>query len=113
MPMDKKYSIYITNYALDQMQKIKRYIAEELLAPQAAKDLLSAMRDAAASLEGLPFRNPLLEEDKWREQGIRKIVVKNFLMYYWINEEKRTVYVTAVIYGKRNQLNELEKMLMK
>ena len=42
MPMDKKYSIYITNYALDQMQKIKRYIAEELLAPQAAKDLLSA-----------------------------------------------------------------------
>lgn len=79
MPMDKKYSIYITNYALDQMQKIKRYIAEELLAPQAAKDLLSAMRDAAASLEGLPFRNPLLEEDKWREQGIRKIVVKIFL----------------------------------
>ena len=34
-------------------------------------------------------------------------------MYYWINEEKRTVYVTAVIYGKRNQLNELEKMVMK
>ena len=112
MPMDKKYSIYITNYALVQMQKIKRYIAEELLAPQAAKDLLSAMRDAAASLEGLPFRNPLLEEDKWREQGIRKIVVKNFFMYYWI-AEKRTVYVTAVIYGKRNQLNELEEMVMK
>ena len=34
-------------------------------------------------------------------------------MYYWINEEKRAVYVAAVIYGKRNQLNELEKMDMK
>ena len=111
--MDKKYSIYITNYALDQMQKIKRYIAEELLAPQAAKDLLSAMRDAARFIGGIAISYPLLEEDKWREQGIRKIVVKNFLMYYWINEEKRTVYVTAVIYGKRNQLNELEKMVMK
>lgn len=32
------------------------------------------------------------------------------MMYYWIDEEQRTVYITAVVYEKRNQLRELGKM---
>lgn len=37
-------------------------------------------------------------------------MIKNFIMYYWTDEEKRTVYVTAIVYEKRNQLRELGKM---
>lgn len=61
-------------------------------------------------MESLPFRNPLVDEEKWRKQGIRRIVVKNFIMYYWIDGEKSIVYITAVVYEKRNQLKNLEKM---
>lgn len=108
--MEDKYTIHITEYALKQMEEIKQYIAEELLAPEAAKDFLMSMKKAAASLESLPFRNSFVDEEKWKEQGIRRTIVKNFLMYYWIDEEKSIVYITAVVYGKREQLGQLEEM---
>lgn len=108
--MENKYKVHITKYALAQMDEITHYIADELFSPQAAKNLLSAFKGIAASLESLPFRNPLVDEEKWRKQGIRRIVVKNFIMYYWIDGEKSIVYITAVVYEKRNQLKNLEKM---
>ena len=92
------------------MMKIRDYIADELLAPQAAYDLFSEMKKTVASLENMPERNPLVDVDKWRKQGIRKIMVKNFIMYYWADDGHMTVHITAVVYRKRNQLAELEKM---
>ena len=38
--MRKQYNVKITKYALSQMKTIRDYIADELLAPQAAYDLL-------------------------------------------------------------------------
>lgn len=108
--MKKQYKVKITKYALTQMEEIKDYIANELLAPQAAYNLLLEMKKTAASLESMPERNPLVDVEKWREQGIRKTMVKNFIIYYWTDEEYQTVHITAVAYGKRNQLTELGKM---
>lgn len=39
-----------------------------------------------------------------------KMPVKNFLIYFWIDEENSKVQVTAVIYGKRDQLKQLSQM---
>ena len=108
--MDNQYKVQITKYALAQMMEIRDYIANELLAPQAAYNLLSEMKREVASLNSMPERNPLVDVKKWREQGIRKTIVKNFIIYYWTDEERQTVYITAVVYEKRNQLMELGKM---
>lgn len=108
--MKKQYKVKITEYALTQMEEIKDYIADELLAPQAAHNLLLEMKKAAASLESMPERNPLVDVEKWREQGIRKTMVKNFIMYYWMDEKYQTVHITAVVYEKRNHIMELGKM---
>ena len=108
--MKKQYQVQITKYALAQMTEIRNYIAEELHAPQAAYHLILEMKNKVASLGSMPKRNQLVDIKKWKEQGIRKIVVKNFMMYYWIDEEQQTVYITAVVYEKRNQLRELGKM---
>lgn len=92
------------------MEEIKNYIANELFAPQAAHNLLLEIKKTAASLERMPERNPLVDVEKWREQGIRKTTVKNFIIYYWTDEEHMTVHITAVVYGKRDQLTELGKI---
>jgi len=34
--------------------------------------------------------------------------VKNFLVYYWIDENHKTVWITAIVYGGRDQLNVLK-----
>ena len=38
------------------------------------------------------------------------MAVKNFLVYYLIDEESKSVFVTAVIYGRRDQLAALANM---
>lgn len=108
--MKNRYKVQITKYALMQMEEIRNYIANELLAPQAAYNLLLEMKKMAASLESMPERNPLVDIKKWRDQGIRKTIVKNFIIYYWTDEERQTVYITLIVYEKRNQLMELGKM---
>jgi len=110
--MKKEYKVQITKYALTQMEEIRDYISGELHAPQAAYKLMLEMKNKVASLDSMPERNQLVDSKKWREQGIRKIIVKNFIMYYWVDEKQRTVHITAVVYQKRNQLRELSKMEM-
>lgn len=112
MSMEKRYKVHITRFALEQIDEIKQYIVNELFAPQAAKELLLSIKETIASLEVLPLRNPFVDEEKWRKQGIHRTVVKNFLVYYWVDEEKSVVYITAVVYGKREQLRQLEEMDM-
>ena len=36
--------------------------------------------------------------------------VKNFLVYYLVDEEKKVVWITAVIYGRRDQIVALLNM---
>lgn len=61
-------------------------------------------------MSDMPKRHSLVDEEPWRSEGVRKIVVKNFLIYFWVDDENMWVQVTAVIYAKRNQLVQLAKM---
>ncbi len=70
--MNSQYSIQITKSALAQMEEIRDYITNELLAPQAAYHLLLEMKRKVASLGSMLARNPLVDVKKWSEQGIRK-----------------------------------------
>ncbi len=58
----------------------------------------------------MPKRHSLVDEEPWRTEGVRKIVVKNFLIYFWVDNENMRVQVTAVIYAKRDQMVQLAKM---
>ena len=108
--MPEQYEVNITRYAYRQMKEISRYIAEELFVPDAAKKLLLVLRKAIGSLQTMPSRHPLVDEEPWRSEGVRRLLVKNFYVYYWTDDENATVHVTAVVYGKRNQIKQLESM---
>lgn len=110
--MDKIYTVRITSQAENQMQEIIHYIAYDLKAPDAALHLLDALEDSFASLAQFPQRVVLVEDEPWHTNGIHRLPVKNFLVYFWIDEDNMRVQVTAVIYGKRNQLHQLSQMDM-
>lgn len=109
---DKVYFVKITTQADEQLQAIVKYIASDLKAPKAALRLLDEIENATSSLSEFPHRVALTEEEPWRSLGIHKMPVKNFLVYFWIDEENSKVQVTAVIYGKRDQINQLSQMNM-
>lgn len=108
--MDKEYKVKVTRQAMAQMKEIIQYISVELLAPEAADKLLDKMREAIAKLSVMPERYALIEEEPWKHEGIRKVIVNNFLIYYWVDEENHKVQVIAVIYNRRDQLRALMNM---
>lgn len=89
------------------MCDIRNYIEAQLLAPNAAKRLLTDMSKAINNLQTMPNRHKLIDEEPWRSEGIRKIIVRNYYIYYWIDESQNKVYITAVVYGKRDQTKQL------
>lgn len=108
--MSKKYEVKITRQAMEQMKEIVHYISAELLAPEAADKLLDKMREAIAELSFMPERYALIEEGSWKQEGIRKTIVENFLIYYWVDKKNLKVQVIAVIYNRRDQLRALMNM---
>ena len=43
-------------------------------------------------------------------KGIRRVVVENFLVYFWIDEPQDIVWVTAIVYGRRDRIAALMDM---
>ncbi len=110
--MNKIYNVKITSQAEEQIQEIIHYIAHERKAPETALHLLNILEDAFTSLAHFPQRAALINEEPWRTNGIHRLPVKNFLVYFWIDENNIKVQITAVIYRKRDQLLQLSQMDM-
>lgn len=106
------YTVKITAQAREQMQDITHYIAVDLQAPDAALRLLDTLEKEISALSQLPHRIALTEEEPWHSYGVHKMTVKNFLVYFWIDEDARKVQVTAVVYGRRDQAGQLTNMDM-
>ena len=104
------YKVKITEQASSQMLEIFSYISDTLKEPVAAERLLDELQKSIFSLDTMPKRVALTDEEPWHSYGIHKMPVKNFLVYFWVNDEQKEVHITAVIYGKRNQLEQLKQM---
>ena len=109
----RQYQIKFTRQAREQMYDTVRYLSKELASPQTAYHWVEKIEHVVSSLAQFPNRVPLTEEEPWRSQGIRKMPVQNFLVYFWVDEEHLRVQITAVIYGKRDQLRALSQMNLK
>ena len=107
-----EYEVRVTTQAQEQLREIRDYIANELFAPDAAQNTLRLLAFAMATLAHMPRRVRLVDEEPWRSEGVRMKAVKNYLMYFWIDEEKKPVQVFAVIYARRDQVSALNSMEM-
>ena len=105
-----EYRIRITRQARDHLREIRRYIEYELLAPIAAKNIISAIKAEMQSLSHMPSRIHLTPEQPWHDQGVHRDRVKNYYIYFWIDEENKKVQIIGVIYVRRDQSRQLEQM---
>ena len=105
-----EYKVKITPQASEQMLEIFSYISHTLKEPVAAERLLDGLQQSILSLGTMPKRIALVDEEPWKSHGIHKLPVRNFIVYFWINEELKEVHIIAVIYGRRDQLEQLKNM---
>lgn len=103
----ENYTVLLTPQAEQQLSAVVHYLSHELSEPDTAHALLNALESAMASLNALPNRVPLVEEEPWHSEGIRKLLCKNFLIYFWVDRDLFRVHILAVVYARRDQLNQL------
>ena len=110
--MPEKYTVKLTRQAEEQLREIVDYIRFTLQAPNTASKMLDALAEEIYSLDQFPYRAPLTEEEPWHSQGVHRIAVKNFLIYFWVDEAQKNVQVPGIIYGRRDQRHQLSSLDM-
>ena len=105
-----RYEVKLTSQAARQIEAIVQYISKVLFVPETARKWADALQSEIAKLDFMPSRYTLAEEEPWHTNGIHKMPFKNFLIYYLIDEDKKAVWITAVIYEQRDQIAALVDM---
>lgn len=104
------WNVIYTEQAEHDLRNIFEYIANNLLAPNAAKNQTKRIIDAIAAPDEMPFRHQLYEKEPWYSKGMRFIPVGNYLVFFFIFESKNIVAVVRIMYGGRDidyQLNDI------
>lgn len=96
-----KYTVEVTQVALDAIANQARHIAVEADAPLNAARWLERIWDAADSLERFPRRAPLAEEDSYVGYEVRQLVIGNHLLLFTIDDESQAVFVLGLRHGRR------------
>ena len=101
------YNVEILPVARKDMLDIVSYISMKLSNSKAASDLAEELIKKINSLAKRPYISPAYIPIRPLKHEYRKLIVKNYIVFYWVDEETETVTVARVIYGKRNYDNLL------
>ena len=82
------------------------------IAPIAAKNTIAEIKAEMQSLTQMPSRIHLISEQPWHDQGVRRDRIKNYYIYFWVDEENKRVQIIGVIYVRRDQSRQLEMLDM-
>ena len=99
----KKYNINLTLTFKRDLKSIFLYISEKLKEPANALNTYSEIRSAVFSLNKLPERFPIVDEPIFFDLGLRRLFVKNFVVFYIIRQAD--VIVLRVLYKRRRWQN--------
>ena len=96
------YQLEYLPIARQDMLEIVKYISHELFNPSAAEKLAIEMIEAAESLSEFPYSKPVHVTIKPLKQEYRRLVVKNYVMFYWVDEVEKRIVIARVIYIRRD-----------
>ena len=99
------FEVEFTDECIEEMTEIYEYIANNLKQDNTAKKLIAEVMNRVLELANEPeLYMKIGKVDRLRRE-YHRIVVKNYVILYTIDFEKRKVYISHMIYGRRNYFN--------
>ena len=98
-----RYNYVLTESAEADIDEALDYIAGEQVNPDAASAFADELEEKLEEIcktpkAGCPVHNPYLKRD-----DVRRVLVKNYIAYYLIDEEEENIVVLRVVYSRRDQ----------
>ena len=97
-----KYNIYVSNNAKQDLLNIRCYITNVIGAQMASDNLLITIDKAIFSLEENPHRCPKISNNAIRKCDVRKLLVKNYIIFLRVIDDTKSVQILRVLYARRN-----------
>ena len=98
----EKYEVFIKSEAKEDLREIFRYITEVLYEPAIAERICDAIETAILSLMQFPLRHSVIIEEPFALREIRRMHVKNYTIFYVVENAEKKVHVLRVLYSRRN-----------
>ncbi len=102
-----EYKITLLPSAYEDIDKIFEYICNVLQNPQAAVSLINKIYKETDPLKTLPYIGAEIDIDISLKYTYRKLHVENYIVFYIVNEEEKSVDIIRVLYGKSNYIKQL------
>ena len=103
------WKINYTRYAREDLKAIYEYLAFELLVPDTASRQSDRIMKAVRTLDNMPERYKVYEEEPWKSQNLRYFPVDNYLVFYLLKKETGVINIVRIIYGGRDIRRQLEQ----
>ena len=96
------WQVSYSDEAVHDLDCIYDYIANTLLEPITAENQTDRIMDAINSLDFMPLRHRLYDEEPWRSIGLRILPVDNYIVLYVPDELNKQVTIINIVYGGRD-----------
>ncbi|HHW39555.1 MAG TPA: type II toxin-antitoxin system RelE/ParE family toxin [Syntrophomonadaceae bacterium] len=98
----EEYSLKFTPKAVEDLDEIYGYIANNLFAPEAAENLMDKIETSIMRLKAFPYSCSFVLDEPLKKRGYRKLIVDNYIVFYMVNEQERQVVIMRILYGASN-----------
>ena len=102
----KTYEINITDIAELDILEAARYLTQELYTIESALRLVDEIENTISKLAYMPHYAFVIDE-RLRNLGYRKVNVRNYIVFFCIDEEHNVVNIERVLHGRQNWLKIL------
>ena len=104
-----EYRVEIALLSQTDITDIMHYIGQMLQEPRTVGNLYRVIKEEINSLRLMPERYPYEDDKRLRALGIRKLLVKNYKVLYFVDTEGQLVQVVRVVYAGRDLSKLLEE----
>ena len=96
------YNVIYSAESRQDLRDIYKYIAHELMEPDIAAGQANRIMKAIRSLDEMPMRYRLYEDEPWHSRGMRIMPIDNYLVFYLPDEETYIVNIIRIMYSGRD-----------
>ena len=95
------YNVVIEPEAQEDLFSIVDYISQILHEPVVAANIYRTIKEHTSLLSDMPKRHKLIGIEPYCTMGVRTLLVKNYTVYYIVDDDQRTVHIIRVLYNRR------------
>ena len=105
------YTVKITDTAKNDLREIAFYIADSAKNVDVALKFVRELQERCGQLVNFPNSGAFPKDRILKSSGYRFLTHKEYLICYTVDEDNKTVYVSAFFNAKKDYLRVLNKLV--